>query len=256
MRFRHFISAQRTPTVFMVKERGITPQPEKLPLRKTHPHSRSTSRAFSLVELLVVIAIMLLLMGLAASSLQSLGRTTEVTSSIQSVADTLNLARQIAISRNAYTQVRFLAPPNTGSDSRKGQYTTLSIYRSDSPYYTNSAGYAQLISEGKMAQESRATSLPESCIVMSDPSASPLWQNLGTNPKHLLSSISMPNGDSDGMAFYFKPNGSMDVPNVGEITSLSICAMQPFIAAGRKLPPNYGIISLDPVTGRYQVIRP
>ncbi len=216
--------------------------------------SLKRKQAFTLIELLVVMAIVLVLMGLAASSFQSLGRTTDITNSIQSVANTLNMARQIAVSGNEYTQVQLFGPKPSDGDFRNAHFTSMAVYRSDAPYYSNN--YTPLLDSGKMRREGPIIKLPQSCIVVNDNTYSPLIQTLSADPKHQLN---LSDG-STGVAFYFKPDGSLDVPaTVGgtpTVNVLSICSMQGYISEGNKLPANYGIVNINRVNGRFQVIRP
>ena len=201
----------------------------------------------TLLELLVVMGIAMMMMVLVASAFQSLGRTTEITNSIQYVANTLNAARQSAVSRNEYTQVRLYGAP--ASDFRVGHFTAMAVFRADAPYYSN---YAQQISDGRMRPEGQIVRLPQSCIIVSNSIYSPLIQSL-TNQ------VTLADGTT-GVAFYFKPDGSMDVPgtnSAGSTTNvLSICAMQAYLSATNKLPANYGIVNIDRINGRFQIVRP
>lgn len=218
-------------------------------------------RGMTLIELLVVMAIMLTLMGLVANSFQSLGRSTEITNSIQSVANVLNVARQIAVSRNEYTQVRLYAPQSASGDFRAGQYTAMAVYRAESPFYTNEAGYAQLISSGRMRQEGQITRLPPSCIIANNVTYSPILDVLNADPSRQITGMTFPDGTKyDMVSFYFKPDGSLDLPAAtasgAAVTALSVCSFPPYLSAGNKLPPNYGILHIDRINGRFQVVRP
>ena len=203
----------------------------------------------TLIELLVVMGIAMMLMALVASSFQSLGRTTEITNSIQFVANTLNVARQSAISRNEYTQVR-LYGAQASDTFRAGQFTAMAVFRADAPYYTND--YTTLITNGRMRAEGQIVRLPQSCVIVSNSTYSPLIQSL-TNQ------ITLADG-TKGVAFYFKPDGSLDIPATNSsgpaVNVLSVCAMQAYVGAGNKLPANYGIINIDRINGRFQIVRP
>ena len=235
-------------------------------IRPIFPNVRRSGiqSGFTLIELLVVMSIMLIMLGLAAASFQSLGRTADITNSIQSVADTLNLARQLAVSRNEYTQVRFYSPKSTSADYRAGNYTAMKLFRADSPYYySDENGYSQVISSGRMHPEGHLIRLPQSCVILSGSSTySPLIQALatGTAGMYQFTGAKLDGIAYDGVAFYFKPDGSIDVPATtsgsATVNALSICAMQAYVGAGNKIPANYGIINLDRINGRFQIIRP
>lgn len=206
----------------------------------------------TLIELLVVMAITLTLLAMVGSSFQSLGRTTEITNSIQYVANALNTARQMAVSRNEYTQVRIYGAPDT--DARAGQFASMAVYRADAPYYTNN--YAALLSAGRMRAEGPIIRLPQSCIIVSNAPYSPLIETLATDSSR---QVSLADG-TKGVAFYFKPDGSLDIPGTNStgatISALSVCAWQAFVGAKNKLPANYGIINIDRINGRFQIVRP
>ena len=219
------------------------------PFKKRLCNYRRCARGMTLLELLVVVGIAMMLMALVANAFNSLGRTTEITNSIQYVANTLNVARQSAVSRNEYTQVR-LYGAQSSDPFRAGQFTAMAIFRSDAPYYTNN--YAPLMSSGQMRAEGQIVRLPQSCIIVSNSTYSPLIQSL-TNQ------VTLADGTT-GVAFYFKPDGSLDVPATNStgptVNVLSVCAMQAYLAAGNKLPANYGIINIDRINGRFQIVRP
>ena len=227
----------------------------------THRMRPAIHRGMTLVELLVVRAIMLTRMALVGSSFQSLGRATEITNSIQYVANTLNVARQIAVSRNEYTQVRLYSPQGSTADFRAGHYTAMAIFRADSPYYTNEAGYTQLINSGRVRQEGQITRLPQSCIIVNNATYSPLLEAVSADPSRKMTGMTFPDGTKyDAVMFYFKPDGSLDIPasttNGTTVNALSVCSLQPYIAAGNKLPANYGVLNIDRINGRFQVVRP
>lgn len=218
-------------------------------------------RGMTLIELLVVMAIMLTLLALVGSSFQSLGRTMEITNSIQYVANALNVARQIAVSRNEYTQVRLYSPQASTGDFRAGQFTAMAVFRADSPYYTNEAGYGQLISAGRMRPEGQVTRLPQSCVIVNNATYSPILEPLNADPMRKMTGMTFPDGTKyDAVMFYFKPDGSLDLPagtsNGATVNALSVCSLQHYIAAGSKLPANYGVLNIDRINGRFQVVRP
>ncbi len=69
------------------------------------------SRAFSIVELLVVIAIISILMALTVPAVSSLIENTNVTRGAQLVESQIQLARQLASSRNRPVEVRLIKVP-------------------------------------------------------------------------------------------------------------------------------------------------
>lgn len=75
-----------------------------------HPHCGA--RGFSLVELLTVLAILAVLAVLVLPSIRGVSSSTELAISAASVMDSLNLARQTALSINRPVEVRFYEVPS------------------------------------------------------------------------------------------------------------------------------------------------
>jgi len=207
------------------------------------------SRAFSLIELLAVAVIMSIILALTVSAYSNFARGVELTNSAQHLSDVLNLARQIAVSRGEYTQVRFLAPTDP-ANPRYGHYSGLAIFRADSPFYTN---YSDLLAKGRIRQEGTPVYLPSSCAVLSNSTYSPLLASLVADISRTGSS-QIGGNTYNWVAFYFKPDGSTDIP-AGTTNSISVCPFQSF-KAKNALPPNYAILTLDRVDGRLSVVRP
>lgn len=202
----------------------------------------------TLVELLAVIAIMAVISVLAVGSLRNFTSAIDVTDSIQRVGDTLNLARQIAVSRNKYVQVRFYRPKGTGDG-----YTAMAFFQADSPLAGTDAEYTAWEANGMLSQEGRRTSLPASCVLVSDPAASALFTTLKDKAQSGSSTVG---GKSyDWVGFYFKPDGSMGLDATATSLHLAVCQAVKYQAGG-KLPANYAIITLDRMNGRFQVVRP
>lgn len=221
----------------------------KNPIPRATPVTAFTS-AMSLVELLAVMAIVSILFGLTAVSYRALSDSVEVTNGAQQVIDVLNFARQYATSKNEYVQVRFLTPQNN-SDPRKGQYTALSVYRSDAPLYGSNDDYKLRESQGRFLRINPHARLAGSCIVLNSATFSPLLAGLPGSGTETLS-----DGAYDWVGFYFKPDGSTDLNFADNTQGLSICSNKSYQASPNKLPPSYAVITLDKIVGRYQLLRP
>lgn len=107
-------------------------------------------RAFTLAEILVVTAIIGILAALALPSIRNISSSTELTTSGAAVVDSLNLARQTALSSNRPVEVRFYEIPGANDPGL--------AFRGIGIFLVSDAGLTQI---GKMVTLS-------SNVVMSD----------------------------------------------------------------------------------------
>lgn len=225
--------------------------------RPAHSLPPRKAPGFSLIELLAVAAIMAIVVAMIATSFGNFARGVDLTNSSQHLNDTLNLARQIATSRGEYTQVRFLTPADT-SDPRHGHFSALAVYRAESPFYTND--YSGLFAQRRMRQEGQIVTLPQSCAILNDAVFSPLVTGLAKDASRTGSS-QIGGKNYDWVSFYYKPDGSTDIPRYVPATStplasvVTLSGIQTF-KARNSLPPNFISLSLDRVDGRLMMVRP
>lgn len=231
----------------------------------THSSKSKAPLGFSLVELLLVISIIAIISTFSVGAIKSFGSAYELDSSVQGVTGILNSARQMALSQNKYVQVRFYEQTNA-ADSRHNHYFAIGTYVSDSPYYTNAAGYQSLESKGFMKAAANPYVLPSSMGIVKSSSQSQLLDALSKD-----ATIRRTNQDASGRmqgypwtSFYFTPQGSIDVPHEG--TGVNIAPLSPSKSyfslcdtrryTNNVLPANHAIILFDPANGRLQVTRP
>lgn len=218
------------------------------------------SRAFTLIEMLVVMAIMSVMLVLAGLSFTTISSSMDVSNSVQNVTDALNLARQIALSRNEYTQVRFFSLPQSVPNPRDDQFTAVAVFAADSPLYESTGKtYAQWTAARRFRPENAVAMLPGNCVVVND--AASTYSSLLNSKLLHTGTMQLPDNQTyNWVGFYFKPDGSIDVPPPATSLCLSICSYNLFKAAQKSkpgsLPANYAVIMLDPINGRFQVLRP
>jgi len=210
-------------------------------------------RGFTMVEILVVVSIIGVLLSLTVQSMKGFSESMEITNAYQMVTAKLTLARDLALSRNQYAQVRLLSPNDAG-DSRSGHFTALAVYLSDSPLYGTESEWNQWKSEGRIRQEGRVLQLPNSCAIIDNPDYSSLISTLKGTPDATRHGTMEINGKSyEWTGFYFKPDGSVDA-NIGSgCLSIASCLLYKIHS---KMPPNFATIIFDPINGNLQGLRP
>jgi len=221
---------------------------------------RGGGHGFSLIELMVVIAIMTLV---TTFGMRTLSNSSDLNAAVPAVSGMLNTARQIALTQNKYVQVRFYQQADQ-TDPRYGHYFAIGIYSSNSPYYLTTSQYATYQSYGWFQQEGRLYYLPRTVAILKSPQNSMLLDVLTSDAVNDRNgtggSLAMQN--CSWVAFYFNPQGAVDVPMDGAAplaankSYFSLCSVVQYRAAGNSLPSDYATILLDPVNGRTQIVRP
>jgi uncharacterized protein (TIGR02596 family) len=209
-------------------------------------------RAFSLLELLAVIVIMFVLMSMTQLALSSLSQSTKLTTGAQMVGDILNGARQLAVAQNQYVQVRLCFSP---TDSTR--ISAIATYRADSPLYGSTSDYQNWETLGRFRPGSRLKKLPEPILIFQSAKYSTLLERLDLDAYRKGSGQKVDGKDCNWVAFYFRPDGAMDVkPASGAMENFLTLTLA---AANTTTPEslvNYATIAIDPVNGRYRVLRP
>jgi uncharacterized protein (TIGR02596 family) len=196
-------------------------------------------RAFSIVELLVVIAIISILMALTVPAVSSLIENTNVTRGAQLVESQIQLARQLASSRNRPVEVRLIKVPAQSADG----VSAIQLWQMDPPSGANAAQARPL---------TRAEMLPTAiCISEDATAASRLFAKCGfTN--------SIPSGSplsgSSYAAFQIFPSGLLS-PYV-DMQTAYVTVLPTRNAKETSLPRNYAIIQINPMTGTPSTYRP
>jgi len=203
---------------------------------------------FSLVELLTVVAIIALLAVLITPAINSISSGTSLTVSAATVTDTLNLARQTALSKNRPVEVRFLKVPAANRTVADGASNF--VYRAIALYQISDSGPVEL---------SRIIYLQPN-IQLSDS------DTFGTLLKYLpVSTMPVRAIDPAGATFsysyfQFRPDGSTNLsaqaPAAGGDAWHTMIYSANTPPKGTTPPKNYITLQLDPLTGRTRTFQP
>jgi len=197
------------------------------------------SRAFSIVELLVVIAIISILMAITVPAVSSMIENTNIARGAQLIESQIQLARQLASSKNRPVEVRFIKVP---AQSTNG-LSAIQLWQMDPPSGTNASQARPL---------ARAEMLPTAICISEDAgTASRLFAKCGiTN--------SMPSGaplsGSAYAAFQVYPSGLLS-PYV-DMHAAYVAVVPARNAKDPALPGNFATIQINPMTGTPSTYRP
>jgi len=193
---------------------------------------RESKSGFTLIELMMVMSIMVILMVLIAPAISSLLDTKNLTQGAQSLVDQINLARQMASSRNASVEVRLI---KLTSISAKG-YSAVQIWANDA--------------SGHNAVGSNVIILPQGIVISEDAKASMALALLvtGTMPAGAGRTANAPY-----KSFKIGPAGMVNPV----IAMKDFCwAVVPVRFADGDTPKNYVTIQLNPLIATPLVYRP
>ena len=162
----------------------------------------SRPRGFTLIELLLVMGIMALLLIMAVTSYQNIGRATQLDQSVTQLKFAMQFARQWAITNRVDTWVVF---PTSIPDGEFGGITDMN-FRSYGIYTNPRSGSSELVREW--------TALPTS--VFFDPNPSPSAKNvLRLTSTRVPGGSQLPNHLHNQPGVGFSPSGSL----VSQITA-------------------------------------
>lgn len=190
---------------------------------------------FSLVELLVVISIVALLTAASVPALNSVMESDNLNRGGQQVADTINLARQLASSHNATMELRLIKLNSTSG------YSALQVWT------TNSAGTMQPIT--------RIAILPQSIVVTDNTTLSPALSASGIT----TGTIPPGNGAASGASY-----AGFEITASGLMLPLTGMNSDYFTVVPARYEPssslsgikNYVMVQVNPVTATPLVYRP
>lgn len=191
--------------------------------------------AFSLVELLAVIAIMAILVALVVPSFRSVTDGHAVEQAGQDVSHSLMLARDLAITRNRWTELRVIKTP---SDGGAETYRAIQIW--------------QRQDDGSSIPVSRATYLPQAMAIAENATLSP---SLQTNAP-VRGMMTLAGANRSYLGILFRPEGVPDLRASGTNAAACLTVVAEQKRALDSLPPNFRSLFVNPVTGEVRMFRP
>ena len=202
------------------------------------PHSWCCNLGFTLVEMLVVLAIILVLSALVVPPVASLLRSLQITQAGNLISTQLDLARQLAVSKDLTIQVRLVVP------SGSSYFSALALLK---PTYPTPA-----VPSPTPSLVDKPTVLPGPIIMDSGSTLSSLTQPASASPLSTPTSSDPPLGSLGSsysyIGFYFYPDGSTSLTP----TSIWYVTLHN-LTDGNNLtapPKNYYTIQIDPSSGR------
>lgn len=224
------------------------------------------TRAFSLIELVVVIAVLAILAAFSVPAVTSMLQGSSLTQASQLLVDQVNLARQLALSKNTIIEVRFYRygdPDTPGEDVTKpedGQFRAMQLFE----VLTNGAA----IPAGKFEEFPNSVTLaadrekPDSGISsLLDKGSLKKQEDLGKKDPYHNSIPELPKGikkQYEFVSFRFMPDGSTTLgPTTLWYITMHGVNDRPKSKDGKVAPPdNFFTLQIDPVTGATKIFRP
>ncbi len=210
---------------------------------------------FTLMELLVVVSIISLLAVVSLPNVVSVVRGSQLTQSGQLIETQLQVARQVALSRNRTVEVRFYKLPVSGTTAFTAIQPFIispagSATPADKPYYLAGnmimdSGNGQTLDNGTTPTLSTLLNQNEGNSISTHPQPNPI-----SSPQY----ISTTGTNYTGVAFRFNPDGSTNLP-VSNSWFVTIHAG----TDGDNLttpPNNYYTIEVDPYNGHINDFHP
>lgn len=202
---------------------------------------RRSCQGFSLLELLTVIMLLSILAVLVVPSIRGISSATDLTVSGATVVDSLNLARQTALSANRPVEVRFFEVPR--STDPKLAFRAIGIY---------------VIGDNGPTPVSKLQWLRDNVVMSDTDSFGTLLRGLPTGQSALPSGGA--GGNFNYRSFTFRPDGAASLPHTAPVGTgdtwhvMLYDERQP--PTGSAAPKNHVTVQLLPETGRTRTFQP
>jgi uncharacterized protein (TIGR02596 family) len=224
------------------------------------------TRAFSLIELVVVISVLAIIAAFSVPAVTSMLQGSSLTQASQLLVDQMNLARQLALSKNTIIEMRFYRygdPDTPGEDVTKpeeGQFRALQLFE----VLMNGAA----IPAGKFEEFPNSVTLSANrekadsgISSLLDKGPLKTQDDLSKGDAYHKSLPELPKGikkQYEFVSFRFMPDGSTTLgPTTLWYVTMHGINDRPKTKDGKVTPPdNFFTLQLDPVTGTTKIFRP
>jgi uncharacterized protein (TIGR02596 family) len=198
---------------------------------------------FTLIELLVGLAVIIALMALVVPAVGPIFRSSGLNKSGALVMDELNLARQLAMTKNRDVEVRF--------------YKLRSSAGGEETYFRA----IQLWDPEKDEAVQKVKYLPEPVIISEDPALSPLLDHSNPGRSGLRQGTAdLPSEENaEYVSFIFRATGGTNLAPVDPsdgLWFLTLLLRNDPVEEASGIPANYFTAQVEPVTGRVRSHRP
>jgi len=207
-----------------------------------HSQPARIRRGFTLLELLAVIAIIAIITVAVVPAVTGPLRSSNLTNGSLALMDTLNLARQTALTNNSPVEVRIYKTGGATSPTDL-QYRAYRLFSVDANNNKQALGTLKHLTEPVII--SSGTTLSSLMAGRSGNSVQPEDYPVPDNTAYIW--------------FRFRPNGGTDltpVEGTGSNWFLTLLLENAPTTGTAGLPANYFTIQIDPVTGRARSFRP
>ena len=223
---------------------------------KTHSFQAIMRGGFSLIELLFVISIMAILAALIAPSVNTILRPSQLSQASHLICDQLSLARQIALSRNLITEVRFYQFADATAAGEQANNPGTGKYRAMQTFQIQESGSAVALAK---VQRLPATVMIDSGSVLSTligaAQASPNAPS-SSNGDTLNASIAQAGKSYNAASFRFLPSGATNLsPLASRQWFLTLHSLKDGDALASP-PANFFTIQIDACNGHIKTFRP
>lgn len=208
---------------------------------------------FTLVEILIVITVILLLLTIAGSTAGGMLDTLRMKEGMETLRNTMDQARQTAMTLNREVIVRIYKAKNEmGDEAWRGlEYGVVNLITNpDDPKYVDptAAGY-----KPKFERLGTIQRLPAGLVFHPSPTYSLLIDP--AQPDLEKGREEGPDGEErDYVSFTFSPDGSCNLPPTKKWTLTLL--KESDLTEDAALPPNYAAMQLYPATARMRIYRP